>query len=94
MDANQRIKKAKRMLKDDNISLDDMVGAMESDTITSQETLREYICEQIKQGNFISNVLRAVEDDTSADYFYFDYTCGSLCTPQPIYKKEDIMQHL
>lgn len=93
-ECRQRIKKANKMLKDENVSLDKMVEYIESDTITSQETLREYICEQIKLGNFMSNVLRAVEDDTAADYFYFDYTCGSLCTPQPIYKKEDIMQHL
>lgn len=89
----------KKWAKDENLSLTDMYYKASDEgwtenVVTDQETLRDYICYSIKENNFIGSVLVKIEEDTAAELFTFDYTCGNCCTPEPIYTKEELLEIL
>lgn len=83
-------KELKRLLEDENVDLHEFVNLVESDYIHTQEMLREFVCDMIKQDIFCATLLQSIEDDTSADYFYFDMSGWSNASAKPIYNKEDV----
>ena len=60
--------------------------------ITSYENLKDFAIEEIKNENLYLalHVLEAITDD-SADWYYYDYSMGTLETPSSRKNKEDIL---
>ena len=66
-----------------------------SDYITTYDTLKDFIKEKIDEDNimFALHLLKAIwEDDTigETNYYRYDYSMGTLETPTPIHRIEDI----
>lgn len=60
--------------------------AGESDLVTTRENLKQFAIEQI-QDEYIglaAHILDALKEDDGADYFRYDFSCGTLNTPEPI----------
>lgn len=78
-----------------DISLEDLLDRLEheSDLVTTRENLKEFAIEQIQEGNInlAAHVLDALKQDDGADYFRYDFSCGTLNTPEPITDKVDIV---
>lgn len=68
----------------------------ENDTITTIDTLKDFIKENIDNDNYYLalHVLKAITEAISDQYYWFyDYCMGTLETPTPITSKEDV-EHL
>lgn len=78
-----------------DISLEDLLDRLEheSDLVTTRENLKEFAIVQIQEGNInlAAHVLDALKQDDGADYFRYDFSCGTLSTPEPITDKVDIV---
>lgn len=70
----------------------------EVNTITSYEVLKDYIKLKIDEDNILLalHLLKALWEDTSlddADYYNYDYTCGTCDTPTPLTCLEDLERY-
>lgn len=68
----------------------------ENDTITTIDTLKDFIKENIDNDNYYLalHVLEAITNDIrDSEYWDYDYSLGTLDTPTPINSKEDV-EHL
>lgn len=68
----------------------------ENDTVTTIDTLKDFIKESIDNDNYYIALplLQAIADDTHDTYYWdYDYSMGTLDTPTPINSKEDV-EHL
>lgn len=75
------------------LSLDEVCQKLEEEgqTITSYETLKDFAKKQIDDDNFFlaQHICEALYDD-QAEYYIYDYSMGTLETPTPITRKDDI----
>lgn len=60
--------------------------------LTSSESLKQYAIDKIKNDEYSAgaNVAEALSSGSNTDYWFYDYSCGSLDTPTPINSIEDI----
>ena len=63
----------------------------ETDGITSYEVLKEFAKEKIEDENLLIaiHILKAIQYNYS-EYYVYDYTMGTLDTPKPLRKLEDL----
>ncbi|MBQ7788857.1 MAG: hypothetical protein IJ398_04290 [Clostridia bacterium] len=63
----------------------------ETDGITSYEVLKEFAKEKIEDENLLIaiHILKAIQYNYS-EYYAYDYTMGTLDTPKPLRKLEDL----
>lgn len=64
--------------------------------ISSFGALKDYVVECVKDCNFslAIHIMEALYNGMDAEWFYYDYSMGELCTPEPIYTKEDLKSYI
>ena len=64
---------------------------IESDFVTSYETLKEFAIMQIRRDTlFLAiHILEALEE-APADFYHYDYCMGTLQTPSPLLTSSDL----
>lgn len=83
----------KRWVENENLGLGDMYDKCEdygyTDCIvTTQDSLRNHICECVHMGYSCADLLKSLEDNTLADFFAVDLSCWAEA--KPIYSKQDL----
>jgi len=64
------------------------------DNINSDETIRQYINEKVKEGIRVSHILEALENNPSKEDLYCIWLGNSMETPTPINNKKDLLEAL
>lgn len=75
--------------KDFNSAIEEL--CWESDGITSYEVLKDFAKEKIEEDNLLIaiHILKAIQYNYT-EYYAYDYTMGTLDTPKPLRRLEDL----
>ncbi len=69
----------------------------ECNELTDYETLKGYIIKNINDDNnmFALHLLSAIyNSDGDSDWYYYDYTAGTCCTPVCLNNVDDVEQYI
>ena len=69
----------------------------ESNFLTTYEMLKEFAIQQLKDDDvgFTLHILNAIWNSKGdSDYYYYDYTAGTCCTPQCLNTIEDVETYI
>jgi len=86
----------KRMLEDDETSFVDFYYFLrdkdigEWDKVNSEDIIKEYISEMMRQGIRVSHILEALENHPSEEELYQIWLGNSMVTPTPINTKQQL----
>lgn len=80
-------------------SFDDAMALLyeESDTVTTYESLKCFVIQNIEEDNnmLALHIWNAVYDSKGcSDWYYYDYSAGTTCTPQCLNNIEDVEQYI
>ena len=66
------------------------------DTFTSYETLKDFAVSNINSDNLYLaiHVLEVLEENRFAEYFVYDYSMGTLETPEPMHDMDDLLNYI
>ena len=90
----------KRMLEDDETSFVDFYYFLrdkdigEWDKVNSEDIIKEYISEMMRQGIRVSHILEALENHPSEEELYQIWLGNSMVTPTPINTKQQLIEAL
>lgn len=69
----------------------------ESYFLTTYDMLKEYAVHQLNKDNvgFALHILNAIyNSEGNSDYYYYDYTAGTFCTPQCLNTVKDVETYI
>ena len=95
-----KMKEIKRMLEDDETSFKEFYDFLrdkdigEWDEVKSEEIIKEYISEMMRQGIRVSHILEVLENHPSEEELYQIWLGNSMVTPTPINTKQQLIEAL
>jgi len=95
-----KMKEIKRMLEDDETSFKEFYDFLrdkdigEWDEVNSEEIIKEYISEMMRQGIRVSHILEVLENHPSEEELYQIWLGNSMVTPTPINTKQQLIEAL
>lgn len=78
-----------------NAAMEELYG--NTDFVTTYETLKDYIidCLQNDYNMLALHILESIYNSEGAsDWYYYDYTAGTTCTPRCLNNIEDIEEYI
>ena len=95
-----KMKEIKRMLEDDETSFKEFYDFLrdkdigEWDEVNSEEIIKEYTSEMMRQGIRVSHILEVLENHPSEEELYQIWLGNSMVTPTPINTKQQLIEAL